>query len=78
MTVPRKQVLTSLAPLPPSFLSQAIIAGDVVYCSGQIGVDPETGKLVNGTVGDRTVCRSRSSRMHLILIFAPSDKFFAI
>lgn len=36
-------------------LSQAIVANNTVYCSGAIGVDPTTGKLVEGTVADRTV-----------------------
>ena len=28
--------------------SQAIIAGDFVFCSGQIGIDPKTGELKQG------------------------------
>jgi 2-iminobutanoate/2-iminopropanoate deaminase len=28
--------------------SQAIVVDQVVYCSGQIGLDPSTGKLVDG------------------------------
>ena len=32
--------------------SIAIEAGGFVHCSGQIPLDPETGKLVEGTIGD--------------------------
>ncbi|KAG8627061.1 hypothetical protein KVT40_004544 [Elsinoe batatas] len=38
----------------PNVLNQAIIAGGTVYCSGQVATSVETGKLVEGTVGDRT------------------------
>lgn len=30
--------------------SQAVRAGDTLYLSGQIGIDPETGKLVDGGI----------------------------
>lgn len=51
----RVAVLAADAPQPPPFLSQAIRQGDFIFCSGQIGVDPKTGTLIKGTVGDRTV-----------------------
>lgn len=35
--------------------SQALVVGNMVFLSGVTGVDPATGKLVEGTVGDRTV-----------------------
>lgn len=34
--------------------SHGIDADPIVFCSGQTPVDPATGKLVEGTVGDRT------------------------
>ncbi|MEN9316423.1 MAG: hypothetical protein RIS35_2816 [Pseudomonadota bacterium] len=44
-----KQVVsTSSAPAAIGPYSQAIRAGDTVYLSGQIGLDPETGHLVEG------------------------------
>lgn len=50
-------VLTDKAPAPlPGIYSQAIIANGVVYCSGAVGMDPATGKLVEGDVKARTVC----------------------
>ncbi|CRG83566.1 Protein mmf1, mitochondrial [Talaromyces islandicus] len=48
-------VLTDKAPKPlPGIYSQAIIANGVVYCSGAVGMDPETGALVEGDVKART------------------------
>jgi reactive intermediate/imine deaminase len=34
--------------------SEAVIYDDVIYLSGQLGVDPETGKLVEGGIGAET------------------------
>jgi 2-iminobutanoate/2-iminopropanoate deaminase len=51
----RISIQTEKAPLPPPFLSQGIKVGDMVYCSGQIGVDPTTGKMVEGPIQARTV-----------------------
>jgi 2-iminobutanoate/2-iminopropanoate deaminase len=34
--------------------SHAVRSGAVLYCSGQVPLDPETGKLVEGSVGDQT------------------------
>jgi reactive intermediate/imine deaminase len=43
-------VVVSIPGLPPvnSTYSQAVRLGDLVYVSGQLGVDPATGKLVAG------------------------------
>ncbi|KAL2866873.1 Endoribonuclease L-PSP/chorismate mutase-like protein [Aspergillus lucknowensis] len=46
-------VFTSKAPAPPPFLNQATIVGNVIFCSGQLGVDPKTGRIVEGSVKDR-------------------------
>lgn len=48
-------VYTNQAPKPPPFLAQGIVTGNIIFCSGQIGVDPETGALIEGTVKDRLV-----------------------
>lgn len=48
-------VVTDDAPAPISLFSQAQIYNGVVYCSGNIGIDPKTGLLVEGSVTDRTV-----------------------
>ncbi|KAF3491958.1 uncharacterized protein GIQ15_01475 [Arthroderma uncinatum] len=50
----KRAVLTDKAPAPLPVLSQAIIHNGIVYCSGQVGTDPVTRELVEGTVKDRT------------------------
>ncbi|KAJ0422598.1 Endoribonuclease L-PSP/chorismate mutase-like protein [Aspergillus carlsbadensis] len=47
-------VFTADAPAPPPFLNQATIVGNIIFCSGQLGVHPKTGKMVEGGVKDRT------------------------
>lgn len=56
MGLTKQVVHTDKAPKPIPVLNQGLIVGDMVYCSGQIGADPATGELVNGSVQDRTVC----------------------
>jgi 2-iminobutanoate/2-iminopropanoate deaminase len=34
--------------------SQAVVLGDMVFVSGQLGVDPATGKLVDGGIAEET------------------------
>jgi len=34
--------------------AHAVRAGDLLFCSGQIPLDPRTGQLVDGTVADQT------------------------
>ena len=47
----RWPVETRDAPRPIGPYSQAVGAGDLVFCAGQIGLDPATGRLVDGGVG---------------------------
>ncbi|BCS30403.1 uncharacterized protein APUU_80706S [Aspergillus puulaauensis] len=47
-------VRSSDAPAPAPFLSQATVVGNIVFCSGQLGVDPKTEKIVEGSVKDRS------------------------
>lgn len=51
-----KAVLTDKAPKPLPQFSQAVTYGGMVYCSGNIGLDPETFKFVEGGVKEQTVC----------------------
>lgn len=54
--MPQKEVvLTANAPAPLPFLSQAIKCQGMVYCSGAVGMDPKTMKIVEGNVVDRLV-----------------------
>ncbi|KAG6360858.1 hypothetical protein INS49_011925 [Diaporthe citri] len=49
-----ESVLTDKAPKPLPQFSQAIKYNGLVYCSGNIGLDPATFTAVAGTVKDRT------------------------
>ncbi|KAE8450620.1 hypothetical protein EG329_005964 [Mollisiaceae sp. DMI_Dod_QoI] len=51
--VMKEAVKTDKAPPPMPFFSQAIKCGGMVYCSGSIGMDPTTSKIVEGSVADR-------------------------
>lgn len=46
----RHAISTSGAPAAIGPYSQAIVSGDLVFCSGQLGLDPGTGELVEGGV----------------------------
>jgi len=50
----RKPIASSSAPAAIGPYSQAIVAGGLVYCSGQIALDPKTGALVEGDVTAQT------------------------
>jgi reactive intermediate/imine deaminase len=47
-------VLTDAAPTPIGPYSQAVIQGAIVYCSGQIPIDPSNNELVEGEIEDQT------------------------
>lgn len=51
---PLVEIESSDAPRAIGPYSQAIRAGDWIYCSGQIALDPETGDLVDGDVTRQT------------------------
>lgn len=44
----KRSIFISNAPRPLASYSQAILANDTLYVSGQIGIDPYTGKFVEG------------------------------
>jgi 2-iminobutanoate/2-iminopropanoate deaminase len=46
----RQAITATGAPAPVGPYSHAIVAGDLVFCSGMIGLDPATGELVEGGV----------------------------
>jgi 2-iminobutanoate/2-iminopropanoate deaminase len=46
----RQAVSTSSAPAAVGPYSQGIASGDLVFCSGQLGLDPSTGEMVEGGV----------------------------
>ncbi len=47
-------ITTSNAPAPIGPYNQAILAGDTLYISGQICINPETGELKNRDIQDET------------------------
>lgn len=49
----RSEVAAADAPAAVGPYSQAIRFGDLLFCSGQIPIDPATGELVEGTVGQQ-------------------------
>ena len=51
----KKIISTLKAPQPIGPYSQAVLVGDVLYTSGQICLNPETGKLVQDSIETETV-----------------------
>jgi reactive intermediate/imine deaminase len=49
----RREIRTQAAPAPVGPYSQAIRAGELVFASGQIPLDPETGEIVGGEIEDQ-------------------------
>src|SRR3989344_8365781 len=49
-----KEIKTDKVPVAVGPYSQAIAAGDFVFCSVQIGLDPGTGDLVGSDLSDQT------------------------
>ena len=47
-------VNTPEAPAPIGPYSQAVTFGNTLYTSGQIAIDPQTSKLVSGTIEEET------------------------
>lgn len=47
-------VATDAAPAAIGAYAQAVVAGGLVFCSGQVGLDPSTGELVPGGVEAET------------------------
>ena len=45
-----RKVETASAPLPVGPYSQAIVHGELVFCSGQFPLDPKTGALITGEI----------------------------
>ena len=55
-----RKVETSKAPAAIGPYSQAIVAGNLIFTSGQIPLDPETGTLVGESIAEQThrVCKN--------------------
>jgi 2-iminobutanoate/2-iminopropanoate deaminase len=47
-------ILTPKAPLPIGPYSQAICEGELIFCSGQVALDPESGAMKNSSIEEET------------------------
>ena len=50
----RQAISTTNAPAAVGPYSQAIVAGDLVFCAGQVPLDPATGEIQLGTIEEQT------------------------
>ena len=50
----RKTVTAEGAPHAVGPYTHAVVSNGLVFCSGQVPIDPNTGKLVEGTIGEQT------------------------
>lgn len=50
----KKVISTQAAPTAIGPYSQAIMAGDLIFCSGQIPLDPLSGTMVEGGIEEQT------------------------
>lgn len=50
----KKVIATTQAPAAIGPYSQAILAGNVLFASGQLGMDPSTGNFVEGGIKEQT------------------------
>ena len=49
----RRVIETGKAPEPIGPYSQAVVANGVLYCSGQVPLDPESGELIEGGIAEQ-------------------------
>ncbi len=71
MTDGKKRVQTEAAPKALGPYSQAITAGGMVFCAGQIPLDPRTGNVVPGGIAEQT--RQVLANLRAVLKAAGSD-----
>ena len=67
----KKAVHSEAAPKALGPYSQAIVAGGMVYCAGQIPLDPRTGNVVAGGIAEQT--RQVLANLRAVLKAAGSD-----
>ncbi len=68
----KKIINTTKAPAPIGPYNQAILSGNTLYISGQIPLNPETGKLVEGDIKKET----RQSMENLKVILEEAEMNF--
>lgn len=67
----KKQIQTNTAPAAIGPYSQAIQAGDFIFYSGQIPLDPQSGTMVAGGIVEQT--RQVMANMHAVLVASGRD-----
>lgn len=67
----RKKIASNDAPAAIGPYSQAIVANGFVHCSGQVALDPKSGKLVGDHVGAQT--ERALQNLRAVLAAAGSD-----
>ncbi|MDQ3962561.1 MAG: RidA family protein [Actinomycetota bacterium] len=50
----KRVISTEKAPAAVGAYSQAVAANGLIFCSGQVALDPASGEFVDGSVGDQT------------------------
>lgn len=50
----KQTIKTGKAPAPIGPYSQAVKAGDFLFISGQVAIDPATNEVINGSIKDET------------------------
>jgi 2-iminobutanoate/2-iminopropanoate deaminase len=72
MDAARKAIETEGAPAPIGPYSQAVAVDGVLYCSGQVPLDPKSGELVEGDIAEQArrclesldaVCRAAGTQL---------------
>jgi 2-iminobutanoate/2-iminopropanoate deaminase len=66
-----RKITTENAPAAIGPYSQAVVAGDMIYLSGQIGLEPRSGKLVDGGIIGET--RGALENIKAVLLAAGSS-----
>lgn len=61
----KRAIFTERAPSPVGPYSQAVKAGPLLFVSGQIAIDPQTGQMVNQDVEEETHRIMRNIRLVL-------------
>jgi 2-iminobutanoate/2-iminopropanoate deaminase len=51
----KKIVYTDKAPVPAGAYSQAVECNGTLYIAGQVAIDPETGRMTEGTIREQTM-----------------------
>jgi 2-iminobutanoate/2-iminopropanoate deaminase len=69
----RKPIRTDKAPKPAAAYEQAILAGDLIFVSGQVANDVSSGKMVEGTIGEQVKQALRN--IEAILDAVGSDRY---